>query len=564
MRSHSHLPFSAGQVGSGSPFFIHQQSLPMKHYVLPIIIFFISLSISGQQGGQQNRRTVTLSGSYYTKQAFAGGMHILASDKAPDSCLVRVGEQLNYLTAHVKPEVRKVLNERQVRVVAMGRYEGITELPEFKNHPDIEPYWDIHVRGWGATPELPVMLCAEENVLAYQIDPNYAEDILVNSFAKTLFSMAISTVDSDALSQLGHLFTRAKMAGKWKNTTAAKSVIDYWAEGIQSWFDLNAESPLPNGEHNWVNTHDDLMRYDPELYAFIGKYLTYEPRIFSRHPYQNLYRKDNPKAWARLHREKKLNIDVPTCTVQSVSSDLASRLHLDTSFYKKHVNCNGIHILSSDQVPDSCLVQAHKTIYCMTSMLPKEVLNAMTKVNTRVVVMGRKEVTIQVPEHSGMVHDRSINWNLRARGLGGTIQEPITSCAEENIMAHPWDKYHAEDILIHEFSHSIHLIGILQVDPTINQQLRELLNKAKAEGKWENTYAGTVFEEYWAEGVQNWFNVNAETPYPDTKHNQVNTREELKKYDPGLYELIAKYFPETNAQISKHKKENIYRLKSKK
>ena len=61
--------------------------------------------------------------------------------------------------------------------------------------------------------------------------------------------------------------------------------------------------------------------------------------------------------------------------------------------------------------------------------------------------------------------------------------------------------------------------------------------------------------------VSFWFNVNAETPYPDTKHNQVNTREELKRYDPGLYALIAKYFPETNAQIGKHKKENLYQIK---
>jgi alpha-glucosidase len=279
------------------------------------------------------------------------------------------------------------------------------------------------------------------------------------------------------------------------------------------------------------------------------------------HPAVNLYTKDDKKAYARINREKKLNIDVPQCRVEPVTTELAERLHLDTKFYKKHVDSNGIHILSSGQVPDSVLVQAHKTIYCMTSMLPREVLDAMTRVNTRVVVMGQKEVTINVPEHSGMARDRSLNWNLRARGLGGTLHEPITSCAEENIMAYPWDKYHAEDILIHEFSHSIHLIGILQVDPTINQQLKDLLAKARAAGKWDNTYAGTEYAEYWAEGVQNWFNVNAETPKSDTKHNQVNTREEMQRYDPGLYALIAKYFPETNAQIGKHKKENLYNYK---
>jgi len=529
----------------------------MKPYLLPIFLcVFIAASAQRNRPGSDET-----AGYYYKKQAFASGIHILASDKAPDSCLVRAGEQLNYLMSRVSKDVLDAMGSERWTVVAMGRYEGITQLPEFKNYPGIEPWWDIHKRGWGATRDLPIMLCAEENVLAYQIDPNYAEDILVNSFAKSLFEYGIKRLNPAAEQQLEGLFANATSTGKWQSTFAGQSAIDYWAEGVQDWFNVNAEAPLPNGEHNWVNTEEDLKRYDPALFEFIGTYLLPDVRHESKHPKINLYKKDDEAAWTRLHREAKLNIDVPECTVEEVSDELATRLKLDTSFYKKYVNANGIHILSSDNVPDYCLIQAHKTIYCMTSMLPQAVLDAMTRVDTRVVVMGRKEVTIEVPEHSRMRFDRNMNWNLRARGLGGDVQEPITSCAEENVMAYPWDKYHAEDILIHEFSHSIHLVGIVQVDPTINQQLKDLLAKARAEGKWEDTYAGTVFEEYWAEGVQDWFNVNAETPYPDTKHNQVNTREELKRYDPGLYALIAKYFPETNAQIGKHKKENLYQIK---
>ena len=58
--------------------------------------------------------------------------------------------------------------------------------------------------------------------------------------------------------------------------------------------------------------------------------------------------------------------------------------------------------------------------------------------------------------------------------------------------------------------------------------------------------------------MQDWFNVNAEMKEPDGKHNWVNTREELKEYDPGLYEIISEYFPETNQQISKHKKIDLW------
>lgn len=246
-------------------------------------------------------------------------------------------------------------------------------------------------------------------------------------------------------------------------------------------------------------------------------------------------------------------LNIPECVITTPPDSL----NLDP-FYKKYTNVNGIHVMSSWRVPDSCYVQAHKTLYAMTSMLPENVIKAMTKINTRVAIMARYEGTTDIPEHRYLVNDTTLNWDVRARGLGGTIHEPITSCAEENILAYQIDKYHAEDILIHEFAHSIHLIGIVQVDPEINNKLKTLLDAAVAEGKYYNTYAATDIAEYWAEGVQNWFNVNAEVPGTDGKHNFLNTREELKEYDPGLFDLLAQYFPETPLQISKHKKVNLY------
>jgi alpha-glucosidase len=234
-------------------------------------------------------------------------------------------------------------------------------------------------------------------------------------------------------------------------------------------------------------------------------------------------------------------------------------LHLN-SFYKKYLDANGIAITSSWRVPDSAMIQAWKIVSFMTAKLPPEVLHAMVKVNTRVTVMARYEGTTDVPEHAYLASDTSLNWDVRARGLGGDLNMPLTSCAEENLLAYQIDKYHAEDILIHEFAHSIHLIGIVQVDTTFNSQLEKLLKLAVAEGKYLNTYARTDIYEYWAEGVQDWFNVNAEMPKPDGKHNPLNTRKELKKYDPRLYELINRYFEEFEESPSKHAYQNRYKI----
>jgi len=234
-------------------------------------------------------------------------------------------------------------------------------------------------------------------------------------------------------------------------------------------------------------------------------------------------------------------------------------LRLD-HFYKKYLDANGIAITASWRVPDSAMVQAWKIVTFMTGNLPKNVLDAMVKVHTRVTVMARYEGTTDVPEHAHLAADTTLNWDVRARGLGGDMEMPLTTCAEENLLAYQIDKYHAEDILIHEFAHSIHLIGIVQVDTTFNQKLEKLLNLAVSKGKYANTYAKTDIAEYWAEGVQDWFNINAEAPKPDGKHNRLNTRKELKKYDPDLYLLIGQYFPEFKDSPSKHSTENRFKL----
>lgn len=234
-------------------------------------------------------------------------------------------------------------------------------------------------------------------------------------------------------------------------------------------------------------------------------------------------------------------------------------LRLDP-FYKKYMQVNGIHVISSWRVPDSCFHAAYISIKALTDVLPKEVMASLTGRNTRIGIMARYEGTTDIPEHAHLAKDTSLNWDVRARGLGGSLRNPMSTSAEENILAYQIDKYHAEDILIHEFAHTIHYVGILPVYPEFNDELQASLDSATAQGRWRNVYASTNVAEYWAEGVQNWFNVNAEvdTNDGDGKHNKINTREEVKRYDPGLYAILARFFPEVNEQVSRHKKINLY------
>ncbi len=61
--------------------------------------------------------------------------------------------------------------------------------------------------------------------------------------------------------------------------------------------------------------------------------------------------------------------------------------------------------------------------------------------------------------------DKSADWwDRRARGLGGSETDPIASCAEENLLCFEGDPYAAENILIHEFAHALHLRGMNRLD----------------------------------------------------------------------------------------------------
>ena len=50
-------------------------------------------------------------------------------------------------------------------------------------------------------------------------------------------------------------------------------------------------------------------------------------------------------------------------------------------------------------------------------------------------------------------------------------------------------------------------------------------------------------QEYFGEGVQSFFDVNAYSARPNGIHNHVNTRAKLRSYDPTLFRLLKEVFP---------------------
>ncbi len=216
-------------------------------------------------------------------------------------------------------------------------------------------------------------------------------------------------------------------------------------------------------------------------------------------------------------------------------ADLVRRLALDP-LYEKHVDAGGLPVLGSRRVSEFALKEAAHLIETLLEARP-DVLRAMSEGPTRFVVMAHDEFTTDVPEHS---HLRPRDyWDRRARGLGATPEHPAVSCGEENLLGFPGDPYTTENILIHEFAHAIHQMGLDRLDPSFDRELKRLYESAMQRGLWEGKYAATNRFEYWAEAVQSWFDTNREN---DADHNHVDTRDELRLYDPALAKLVESVF----------------------
>ena len=215
--------------------------------------------------------------------------------------------------------------------------------------------------------------------------------------------------------------------------------------------------------------------------------------------------------------------------------DLAASWHLDP-MYTQHRAVHGLPIVASDKVHPMALEEAAWLIEHMIGHRP-DVLQAMADNRTRYVIMACSEFTTDIPEHQDL-YPRSW-WDVRARGLGATPTRPAVSCGEENLLALGGDPYPTENILIHEFAHAIHQMGLVDTNPAFNGKLERAYAQAMEEGRWGGTYAATNHHEYWAEGAQSWFNTNREN---DDLHNAVNTRAELIAYDPKLAALCSEVF----------------------
>jgi len=225
-------------------------------------------------------------------------------------------------------------------------------------------------------------------------------------------------------------------------------------------------------------------------------------------------------------------------------------------FHAKFTSAHGFPIVASAAVSDFALLEAAYLVDALLAARP-DVRRALVESGARLCILGHDEYTTDLPEFAFLaatpmegfpgISGRDF-WDARARGTGGSETDPYCSCGEENLLAYDGDPYAAECILIHEFAHAIHLRGMSNVDPSFDGRLRAAFDAAMRDGLWKGKYASVNHHEYFAEGVQCWFDNNRVN---DHDHNHVHLRSELVDYDPRLAALCKEVFGDTELRYTK-------------
>ena len=224
--------------------------------------------------------------------------------------------------------------------------------------------------------------------------------------------------------------------------------------------------------------------------------------------------------------------------------------------YTQRESAHGFPIVATAKTNPIALKEVAYLLNLMLDHRP-DVRQAMIDSGARMIIMAHDEYTTDLPEFARLAHEpvkgyealsAKAYWDSRARGLGGSQTDPFCSCAEENVLGLSGDPYEKECIVIHEFAHNIHLRGLLNVDPSFDTRLKDAYDAAMKAGLWRGKYPSVNHHEYWAEGVQSWFDDNRVN---DHDHNHVHLRSQLIEYDPGLAALCREVFGDTELHYTK-------------
>ena len=177
--------------------------------------------------------------------------------------------------------------------------------------------------------------------------------------------------------------------------------------------------------------------------------------------------------------------------VKPLTEEQAREYKLDTGFYKKATEVQGILIVTSGRVAD---VAHHETAYqfdmLMRSLKP-EIAERIRKKRVLCLLIGHNELTSQLPQFATDKIGKELDfYNWRRRGFLTRIGTRSTVVfAEEDVMEYEGGM-RLESILVHEFGHVVHGAGF---DEALQKRLTATFENVAKTGIWNDGRAAQRF-----------------------------------------------------------------------
>jgi hypothetical protein len=455
---------------------------------------------------------------FYSKFLEVKGIPVMASADVADAALARTAEIVGHLLAG-RPDVIEAMAKRGTRLIIIGKDQVYTDMPEYRNSPN-PAYLNERVRGTGG---LSVTSFGEENLLNLAGDRYDDESIAVHEFCHTI-DAALGTIDPEWRPRLRQTHRDAVALGLWKNAYAGTNPGEYWAEICQSYFNCNR---INNWNHASIGTRAQLKQYDPKGYDLVRTTFRLTPSM----------------DWTLVPLRLQPSVVPPP-----------TRLMIDP-YYTKFTWAREFPVLGSNKVSDDALLRANDTIRKLFAYR-HDILKALIAAGARLVVLGRGERFSDLPEFAGSQDTAGFD---DVRCLDFTPQLKLLVVPEENVLGLANDPLAGKSMVVSSFARAIHQVaGLRPVDPDFenrrekqqyelrvkridilfDQQLQKLHDAALAKRRWHGTAAARDRTEYWAAGVEAYFDAAGSGTAPAGADRPITTREELQAYDPELYALV--------------------------
>jgi len=331
--------------------------------------------------------------------------------------------------------------------------------------------------------------------------------------------------------------------GGAKQCYAGKNRSEYWAEGVQNWYDTNRTM---DHDHNHIHTRKQLKTYDPLLaklcadvlgdskWRFVSprdragkehlkgfdpskapKVVKPEHITLAAYDYYDKYWKDY---WQRL-RDKH---GIKTATKHSSKDYRVSKVRgWSIHVHKDYVN--GDKAVLANAMKNVDIQLGH-----VETLMPAKAVAKLRKIPIW-ITPGRRKAEYHWSRAWVVSHDRPAE-------MTHSVQITDIRVLGRTRPTGPW-------VLMHELAHGYHDREVSAKD---NKAIAEayksalarglyqkVLHTNRGRGKYIKAYAATRMQEYFAESCEAYFGVNDFYPF---------VKAELRDYDPAICEIIERVY----------------------